>query len=303
MIKLALIFIISFLSSLVLTNPIKKFAVLLGAVDMPQERKIHTAPTPRMGGLAIFVAFLLGFLPIFGFTPTLSAALVCGGALTVAVGISDDVFSIRPITKLLLQSLTAATACLIGVRIDAVTLRGSSYVLTPPVSFGVTVFFIVLLMNAMNFIDGMDALSAGMAIVSLFAMLIIGRRMHGGAVFAVTALIGSLIGFLPHNIHPASVFMGDTGSMTLGYFLACMYIRTYSGIASASSLLIFAVPVFDVFFAVMRRIIAGKNPFAADRGHIHHILYDNGIPEDVTVLLLLLVASCFATVSIMAEIM
>ena len=288
MLALSAVFTCAFILSLSLVLPSARLARRLGAIDVPSERKMHTHPTPRMGGVAFFVAFVLSSLPIMYHTPTLFSQLICSGALIIALGISDDIYSLSAYVKLSAQIVIALIAYLLGARMSSLELFGISVQLSGASSAVLTVFFIVLMVNAVNFIDGLDALAACVCLCSLLSLTAISRLLHNPSVFLCCSLAGALLGFLPFNISRASVFMGDTGSTFLGLSLALLALSVSGGRTSASIILILAVPVFDVFFSVFRRFITGKNPFSADRGHIHHVLCDLGLSPSLTVVLITL---------------
>ena len=299
MIVLTAVFLLSFFLSVLLTVPASRLAIFLGAVDIPDRRKLHPSPVPRMGGFAFFFASLIAIIPSFSHAPSVSSQIVCAGALIVALGISDDIFALSPYPKLLAQIAIAFSACALGAQIHTVRFFSLTVNLSPVASTAVSVFYIVLLINAFNFIDGLDALATSVCICSLVSLTVMSREMHSGTVFICCALIGSLLGFLPFNMNRASVFMGDTGSTFLGLSLACITMSSFNGTLGLPTVLTVAIPVFDVIFVTARRILHGKNPFAADRRHIHHVLLKNGFPPNGIVVILSLFSLCLSALGVL----
>lgn len=290
--------VFSFLFSVLLTPLSVLCAARVGALDTPDgERKRHPLPTPRLGGLAVFLSVLtagLLFLPATSFR----AALLSGGALLCVLGISDDIFSLSPSLKLLCELFIALTAVAFGVYPRTLTL--GSLVLTPPIwlSILLAVLLLLLLSNAFNLIDGLDTLAVTQGLVSAAAL----------SLYAPTSwvLFGSLLGFLPYNrrslgllpvrMLPTRSFLGDTGALFIGYALALFALS--SSRFSLFSLLLFAVPLYDLCSSVLRRLVKKKNPFRADREHLHHRLEKKGYSPALAVLLLLLYALLFASVGV-----
>ena len=291
--------VFSFLFSVLLT-PLSVFcAARVGALDTPDgERKRHTLPTPRLGGLAVFLSVLaagLLFLPATSFR----AALLSGGALLCVLGVSDDVFSLSPTLKLLSELFVALTAVAFGVYPRAFTL--GTLTLAPPawVCAAFSVALLLLLSNAFNLIDGLDALATTQGLVSSAAL----------SLYAPTSwvLFGALLGFLPYNrralgllpvrMLPTRSFLGDTGALFIGYALALFALSTSR--FSLFSLLLFAVPLYDLCSSVLRRLVKKKKLFRADREHLHHRLEKKGYSPALAVILLLLYALLFASVGVL----
>lgn len=302
MIVLCAVFFSAFAVSLLLTVPVGKFAVYLGAVDLPSVRKVHHNPVPRMGGMAFFIGFCLSLLLCIKHAPSLCYQLLCGGSLLVALGISDDIYTLSPYSKLPVQVFVAVVAFLIGARVESIAMFGRTVILGYTASLAASVFFIVLMINAVNFIDGLDALAVTVCLSSVCAVAFLTRVTQSGVLFVCCAMIGALLGFLPFNMNKASIFMGDTGSTFLGYALACMTMSAFSYEMSSSLILCVALPVLDVLFSVVRRLIHGKNPLKADRGHLHHFLYDMGMSQGAVVLILSVLSAALATLGVAMKI-
>ncbi len=283
------------------TTPLaKKLAIRLGAIDMPgkkgteSERHLHTTPTPRMGGLAIYVGCCAAILL---FVPMTSKVLymLLGSIIIVALGVLDDIYSLRPLLKLVVQLLAAGVAVYGGnvIRffssLSAVS-DGSNWnlgVLSVPVS----ILWIVTITNAVNLIDGLDGLAAGVSTISSISMVIIALTYSNYAVAVITgALAGACIGFLPYNKPPAKIFMGDTGSTFIGYILAVASIqglfKFYALISFAIPFLMLGLPIFDICYAFILRICHGESPMHADRKHVHYRLIDMGLSKKQTVAVL-----------------
>ncbi len=316
-----------------LTGLVRQLALRTGAVAMPRERDVHRAPIPRLGGVAMYGGILGGVLlshqlPVlrrsFEFSGDVMGVLVAGGIIML-IGALDDRFELDSLTKFAGQVTAAGVLVLFGVQWFLFPLPwngdaevSSVLVLGQDQAVLVTVALAVVLVNAMNFIDGLDGLAAGIGLIAAvaigaFALLLLDRS--GGSVSAypptlIAALIaGACLGFLPHNFQPARIFMGDSGAMLIGLMLAAastsasgrLDYTSYSAtdvLALFSPLLVVAavlfVPVLDLLLAVVRRTRAGRSPFAADKLHLHHRLLEIGHSHRRAVLLIYLWAALLA---------
>ncbi len=316
-----------------LTGLVRQLAIRTGAVAMPRERDVHRAPIPRLGGVAMYGGILGGVLlshqlPVlrrsFEFSGDVMGVLVAGGIIML-IGALDDRFELDSLTKFAGQVTAAGVLVLFGVQwfIFPLPWNGDAdsaglLVLGQDQAVLVTVALAVVLMNAMNFIDGLDGLAAGIGFIAAvaigaFALQLLDRS--GGSVSAypptlIAALIaGACLGFLPHNFQPARIFMGDSGAMLIGLMLAAASTsasgrvehRSYVAtdlLALFSPLLVVAavlfVPVLDLLLAVVRRTRAGRSPFAADKHHLHHRLLEIGHSHRRAVLLIYLWAALLA---------
>ncbi len=280
--------VIASLVALLLTPVVRVLAVKVGAMDIPKDaRRMHDHPIPRMGGLAIFFGFILSVLLFAEQTPQLRGMLL-GAVVIVILGILDDIYTLSARLKFLVQILAALIAAVSGNLID--TLSNPNVFSSDPywnlgwLAWPITVLWIVLVTNAVNLIDGLDGLACGVSIISSLTMLVIALVLGENAVAVLlAALVGGCVGFLPYNLHPAKIFMGDTGSTLLGYVLAVTSIqgmfKMYSVISFVAPFLVFGLPIFDTSFAFIRRIATGHNPMSPDRGHIHHRLIDMGFSQ------------------------
>lgn len=271
------------LLSYVCTPLVRVLAFKIGAVDIPKDgRRMHSVPIPRIGGLAIFIGFALTILAFCPMSKFLAVALF-GGLVIVVMGVLDDVFALNALLKLAVQVAVAFFAIAEGVTIDFISL-GSKMVPLGAWSVPLTLLWIVGLTNSINLIDGLDGLACGVSIISsmsLFTVMMILGDFGSSLIIAI--VIGACIGFFPFNAHPAKIFMGDTGAQTLGYLLSLISIegvfKTHTVFSFLIPLSIFGLPIFDTLFAIIRRLLNGKSPFSADRGHIHHRLIDLGFGQ------------------------
>lgn len=275
------------------TTPIARvIAFKLGAIDVPRDdRRMHKKPIPRMGGLAIFLGFAITVIVFC--EPTMEiVGMLLGALLLVVVGIFDDIYSLPALLKLFLQIVSASIAVVFGNIIQGVSWFGN-YIDFGAFAVPLSIIWIVALINAVNLIDGLDGLSCGVSAISSVSLLFSAFFLPESSfaiILLIASLAGSCIGFLPFNFNPASIFMGDTGAMFLGYSLAIIAIQGFFKIDALLSFwipfLVFALPILDTSFAFTRRIIHGKSPFSADRGHIHHKLIDMGFSQKQSVMIL-----------------
>ena len=278
-----------------LTTPlVKSLANHMGAIDVPKDdRRMHTVPIPRMGGLAIFIGFLLSILVFSTGIDRELQSILLGAIVLVILGVLDDKYTLGAKLKLAVQILAAAIVVFYGdLRIDRLTNPfGSSlysYWDFGIFSYPITILWIVALTNAVNFIDGLDGLACGVSCISSVNLLVIALLVSDAQVsIMMAALTGACLGFVPYNFNPAKIFMGDTGSTFLGFTLATVSIqglfKAYTVISFAVPFLILGLPIFDICFAVIRRVAHHQSPMAADRGHIHHRLIDMGFSQKQTV--------------------
>jgi UDP-GlcNAc:undecaprenyl-phosphate GlcNAc-1-phosphate transferase len=285
--------------------PTVKAARSIGAVDIPKDaRRMHVRPVPRAGGIALFFSFCICSCAFLGVFSSAGASLLSGGALLCALGLSDDVFSLSAKTKLLAQLVTCSLPLFFGIRIGELSFFSYKIPLAPALSLAFSLLWCIAITNAFNFIDGLDGLCAGVSII-ISLSLALRAHLFGNAETSLFcfALGGALLGFLPHNAHPAKTFMGDCGSLFIGYSLSLLSLlctKTADGTLSVSPLallFIFAYPVFDLVCAVLRRLLQGKSIFSADRGHVHHKLCDRGYTHRQSVALLCTVSVFFCLVS------
>lgn len=303
-----LIILICFLSSVILTPVVKKIAVHIGAVDKPDhKRKVHNKVMPRMGGLAMFLSFLVGYM-IFAPKTTQMLSVLIGGFIIILVGIFDDIRvehpGLSPIYKLIGQVIAACIVVFYGnITFADMTIFGIKF------QFGIfayplAVLFIVAIMNAINFADGLDGLATGTSTIYFITIAIISyimNKLGGLDIILSLIMVGSCLGFLVYNFSPASIFMGDTGSMFLGYIISIIALLGFKTATITSliiPLLLLFVPILDTILAMSRRVIKGESVSKADRQHLHHQLLKRTKSTRKTVLIMYAINALFATVSI-----
>ena len=284
-----------FAIAFVATPIVKGFAQKVGAIDSPGEaRRIHDHPIPRMGGLAIFLGFLFSVVLFAEITPPVQGILI-GAVIIVATGAVDDIVSLKYWVKLIAQLVAAVVAVAHGVVIEGLmnpnVFSANETLFIGILSIPVTVIWIVGVTNAVNLIDGLDGLACGVSTISTLTMLAVALMVAEPNVAIILAcLTGACIGFIPYNLNPAKIFMGDTGALLLGYLLATVSIlglfKFYAVMTFLVPVLALALPLFDTLFAIIRRLLRGQNPMTPDRGHLHHRLIDHGLSQKQAVAVL-----------------
>jgi UDP-GlcNAc:undecaprenyl-phosphate/decaprenyl-phosphate GlcNAc-1-phosphate transferase len=283
-------FLLCFLCSILLTPFIKKLAFKVGATDNPSQRKIHTKIMPRLGGLAIFISFLLGLL-ILQPDNQYHLAIVVGSIIILFTGILDDIFDLSAKIKFSLQIIAALLVVFWGgVEVEFINLPFGGYLEFGAFSSPITVLWIVGVTNAINLIDGLDGLAAGVSSIALISISSMAFVMGNVYVMVMgIVLLASTLGFLVFNFHPAKIFMGDTGALFLGYMISVLSLLGFKNVALISfvvPIIILGVPLSDTIFAIIRRIY-NKNPLSApDKSHLHHCLLKLGFTHRQTVLLI-----------------
>lgn len=282
--KIGLTLLVAAAISFCTTPLIKLLARKVGAMDVPKdERRMHHRPIPRMGGLAIFLGFIVSFL-IFGEINREIQGILLGAVIIIILGVLDDILTLKALPKFLVQLVAAVIVVLHGCRIE----HFLGFSLPAWLSYPISVIWIVAITNAVNFIDGLDGLAAGVSAISAGTMLVVALLLVPDGTAMISAIllagiVGACIGFIPFNFNPASIFMGDTGSTFLGFMLASVSIfglfKTYAVISFAVPFLVLGLPIFDICFAVIRRLAKGQSPMHADRGHVHHRLIDMGFSQ------------------------
>lgn len=276
--------VVSFLS----TPLVKSLAYKVGAIDVPKDnRRMHKVPIPRLGGLAIFLAFLLSVL-VFAEIDRQMRGILLGAVMIVVLGVMDDIMALKALPKLIVQIVAAGTAvyhgCVIQFLSNPNVFSNRTYMDLGWLSIPITIIWIVAITNAVNFIDGLDGLAVGVSAISTASLIVIAIMVSEVNITVILcALFGACLGFIPYNMNPAKIFMGDTGSTFLGYMMATLSItglfKMYAIISFAVPFLILGIPIFDICFAFLRRIAKGQNPMVADRGHVHHRLIDMGFSQ------------------------
>jgi UDP-GlcNAc:undecaprenyl-phosphate GlcNAc-1-phosphate transferase len=289
----SLVFGLALVLSLILTPVMRKLALRTGFVDVPVARSMHTEPKPYLGGVAMYLAFLAAVILGGGLKDGKMVGILVGGGLTVLLGIVDDKVRLSAKVKFLGQIFTAAVLVyLYGVRIDMVfSPLGERWVQFGMWAGPLTIFWIVAFMNVVNLVDGLDGLAAGIATIASLTLLLVSlQQQSAAAILLSAALAGATTGFLRYNFNPAKIFMGDAGSMFLGYTLAAISVvgvlKTTLTVSVFVPVLALALPIFDTAFAIIRRLASGRSIGEADRDHLHHRLLKLGLSHRSTVLVM-----------------
>lgn len=302
-------FFLAVFISFVSTPLVRKLAFKVGAVDIPKDdRRVHKEPMPLIGGLAIFAAVImvtLIFLPL----EKEIISIIIGGTIIVMGGIIDDLKELKPKTKFMFQIIAGLILIFGGVKVDFITnpfTKDSSLLYLNWLSLPITLFWVVGITNTLNFIDGLDGLSAGVAMISSITLMIVASKFGYTSVIILSAAIaGACLGFLPFNFNPAKIFMGDTGALFLGFMLAAITIegvmKSVATIAIVAPILILSVPIFDTTFAIFRRLLNGQSISAADKGHLHHRLLSRGYSQKKSVLILYAISATFGIFAILVS--
>ncbi|WP_106496183.1 glycosyltransferase family 4 protein [Lentibacillus sp. Marseille-P4043] len=289
--ELIIAFLISLVAALLITPVVKRLAIKLNAVDKPDNnRKMHKGVRASMGGLAIFIGCIAGLLYIQPQHEHL-LGIIIGAIIILVTGMLDDIYQLKPLMKLTGQIGAGLSVVLSGVIIDKITLPFLGIIYFDNISYVITILWIVAASNAINLIDGLDGLAAGVsaiALTSIFIMAVMDYRLV--VVYLTLILIGSTVGFLFHNFYPAKIFMGDTGALFLGYAIAVVSILgLFKNIALFSfiiPIIVITIPIFDTILAIIRRIIRRQSIGTADKEHIHYRLLKMGYSHRASVLIL-----------------
>ncbi len=286
--------------SFFMTPPVKKFAEKVGAIDVPKdERRVHDHPIPRMGGLAIFLGFILAVLVFVDMTTPIIGMLI-GAVIIAAMGAVDDIVNLNAWVKFGIQIVAALVAIRSGIVFDVISnpifFSETAFIPIGYLTVPLTVIWIVGCTNAVNLIDGLDGLAVGVSAISSLTMLVVALFVaEPNVALILAALTGACLGFIPYNLNPAKIFMGDVGSQFLGFVLATVSImgmfKFHAVITFLVPVLALSVPLADTVFAFFRRIVHGQSPFHADKGHFHHRLLAMGLSQKQAVAVLYAVSA------------
>lgn len=301
----------------------RRIAINSGAVSIPKDnRRVHKKPMPLMGGLAIIAGFVIALIYSFGtkdfglFIEYLikpkTIGLIIGTLIIIILGVVDDIRPLRARIKFPVQLLAAIIVVATGTRIIAISKPfqegvavhpGMMYVLEDIIAFLISVLWIVGVTNAINLIDGLDGLAAGVSGIATLSLYIVAVIRGQDSIAVIAAcLAGAILGFLPYNFNPAKIFMGDTGSTSLGFILAILSVegtmKSVTALALAIPILVLGLPIFDTIFAIVRRVMNGRPIGQADRGHIHHRLLDMGLSHRMSVVILYIISGALGIISI-----
>jgi len=300
--RIFMIVLTSFIFVASIVPIVKKIAIHIGAMDIPNERKVHTKPTPRLGGLAIFLGLLLGYM-IYGEPSELMNSVLIGSFIVVLTGLIDDIKPLSPLFKFSGQLIAALIVTLYGhVLLQNITAFGFNFNFSFW-AYPITIFFILGCINCINLIDGLDGLAGGIgAIYFLTIGIITTLKGFGDLEFVLSfVMFGSCLGFLIHNFYPAKIFMGDSGSMLLGLIIAVVALLGFKNVTLTSliiPLLVLAIPILDTIFAIIRRTLKGESISKPDKYHIHHQLLKRNLSQKTTVIIIYLFDALFAMASI-----
>lgn len=294
---------VAFAASILLTPLVRRLAFRIGAVDRPNYRKVHATIMPRIGGLAIFGAFLIGYLLLRPEDEHATGILI-GALIIIITGFLDDMFDITAKAKIVGQ-LAAAIVVVTwgGLQIDFINLPFLGQFDFGYLSIPITIIWIIGITNAINLIDGLDGLAAGVSTIALITIAIMAIIMGNPFVMATAAILAaSSFGFLFFNFHPAKIFMGDTGSLFLGFMISVLALLGFKNVAFISLIIpviMLGVPISDTFFAIVRRIRMKQKVTAPDKSHLHHCLLDAGFSHRQTVLIIYGLAALFGVAAIL----
>lgn len=298
------ILLITFFVSYILTIISKKIAVHVGAMDIPNKRKVHKVPMPRLGGLAIYGAFLFGYV-MYGELTTQMLSILMGSFLLITLGLIDDINPLRAKYKFLVHLVVASIVVFYGgLYFEDISLFGFTLIFPTLVGQVLSVLFIVSAINAINLIDGLDGLCAGVSSIYFTTIAIIAfmlNQLQGLDVILCLIMLGSTLGFLAHNFPPAKTFMGDCGSTFLGFMISIIALLGFKGATITSlvvPLLILAIPIFDTLLAILRRLIKHQSISVPDKEHFHHQLLRMKFSPRVTILIIYGISILFSAVSI-----
>lgn len=294
--------IVTFIAAVILTPLVKKFAIAIGAVDQPNDRKVHVLVMPRLGGLAIFLSVVIGVIFNKPVSPFL-LPIALGALIIIVTGILDDLFELSPKIKLIGQILAASVVILGGIKVEFINLPFDARLELGLFAVPLTLLWIIGVTNAINLIDGLDGLSAGVSSIVLATMATMAYVNGNFFVLAISMImLGATLGFLIYNFHPAQIFMGDTGSLFLGFMLSVLSLLGFKNITLFSLLvpaIILAVPISDTLFAIVRRALKKKPLSAPDKSHLHHCLLRSGFSHRQTVLIIYAMSAFFSLCAIL----
>ena len=291
--------IVPFLFVVAIIPFIKKVAVHVNAIDVPNGRKVHSKPMPRLGGLGIYMGFLLGYI-LFGEMSIRMNAILIGSIIIIITGIVDDINPIPAKIKFLFQLIAASVVALYGNILIRDLSAFGFYLDFGIFSYPITIIFIVSIINCINLIDGLDGLAAGLSSIyflTIGIVIVAWTNDFGLDVMITFIMLGATLGFLCHNFNPAKIFMGDSGSMFLGYMIAVIALLGFKNVTLTTLLApicLLAIPIMDTLFAIIRRIINKKPIDEPDREHLHHQLLNLHLSHRNTVLVIYLIDILFA---------
>lgn len=292
-----------------LTTPlVKKIAILVNAISIPKDnRRIHKKPMPLLGGIAIFFAFIVTEILRKGPISKSEWGIIIGAAFIAIGGIIDDIVELKPWQKLIFQFIAVICLLVNNVKITVITNplnQSDAYINIGWLAIPFTIIWVIGITNALNLIDGLDGLAAGVSFISCITIFIIAVLNGRDEAAVLTAILsGAILGFLPYNFNPASIFIGDS-ALVLGFLLSSISmesaIKSATAFAIAVPILAIGLPIYDTLFAMIRRKINGKPIMQGDRGHLHHKLLDMGLDQKQAVIVMYLISAILGGISIIA---
>jgi UDP-GlcNAc:undecaprenyl-phosphate GlcNAc-1-phosphate transferase len=294
--------LICFITSILITPLVKKLAFKVGATDKPNQRKVHEKIMPRLGGLAIYISFVVGLLVLRPEDPY-NIPIIIGSLIIIITGILDDIMELSAKVKMAGQIVAALVVVMWGgLQVSFVNLPLFGQLEFGFLSIPITILWIVGITNAINLIDGLDGLAAGVSSIALITISGMAIIMGNTFVVAMGAIVlASTLGFLIYNFYPAKIFMGDTGAMFLGYIISVLSLLGFKNVTFISfiiPIIILGVPISDTFFAIIRRILNKKPLSAADKSHLHHCLLRLGFTHRQTVIMIYAMAAIFGLIAV-----
>lgn len=298
--------VVAFVASILLTPLVKKLAFKIGAVDAPNHRKVHARIMPRLGGLAIYFAFLIGYIFLkvtTGFQTEYGTAILIAATIIVITGVIDDMREISAKAKMLGQFAAALIVVFVGgIQIEVINLPFGGTIDFGLLGIPLTILWIVGITNAINLIDGLDGLAAGVSTIACITLAVMAMIMGNGFVIAMASILAAAsLGFLLFNFHPAKIFMGDTGALFLGFMISVIALLGFKNVTIISfiiPIIMLGVPISDTFFAIVRRLRTGKKWSDPDKSHLHHCLLNQGFTHRQTVLIIYGIAAMFGLAAI-----
>lgn len=308
--NLFFIAVLAALISFISTPIVRKLAIILGVVDIPKDnRRVHKKPIPKLGGLAIYFSFVIMVFAKSGPINKSEMGILIGATIIVIGGLIDDKYTIKPWQKLSFQVIAAfvliGTNTMISIITNPVSDTNPFISINPIFAIPLTLIWVIGITNAFNLIDGLDGLSAGLgfiACVTMTAASYLSGKVEFEVITLTIILAAAILGFLPYNFNPASIFMGDTGAQLIGFLLAGISmkgaIKSASAIVLAVPILALGLPIYDTLFAIIRRKVNGRPIAEADKGHLHHRLLNMGLSQKQVVIIMYLINAILGMIAI-----
>ena len=302
-IKIAQLILVPFIFVVIIIPFIKKIAVEINAIDVPRGRHIHKKPTPKLGGVAIFLGFLVGYI-IFGEHTNAMNAVLISSVVLLILGVTDDIVELNSATQFIGQLIAASITVFMGGLLIKNLNAFGIFIDFKWFAYPITIFFIVGCINCINLIDGLDGLAGGISSIYYLTIGIIAIiQKHTGLDFVLTfTMLGATLGFLVYNFNPASIFAGDAGSNFMGYMIAIIALLGFKNVTMTSfliPLIILAIPILDTLFAMIRRFLKHEPLFKGDSFHLHHQLLHRNLSVKQTVFTIYIIDILFAASSIL----